>query len=119
MPETWSSTLLDYMASKAICREEWLTQYINKLKNTDQQKVMFGESNHAYRFGDGRKVKTIYSAKITAVIGSNTVEIETDVANDIPLLFSKISMEKGCNIFNENVGHYAIPILNLNKWLTT
>lgn len=77
---------------------------------------MFGESNHAYRFGDGRKVKTIYSAKITAVIGSNTVEIETDVANnDIPLLFSKISMEKGCNIFNENVGHYAIPILNLNK----
>ena len=116
MPETWSSTLLDYRASKTIYREEWLTQYINNLKNTDQQKVIFGESNHTYRFGDGRKGKTIYSAKITAIIESDTLEIETDVVNnDIPLLFSKISMKKGCNIFNENLGHYAIPILNLNK----
>ena len=120
MPETWSSTLLDYRASKTICREEWLTKYINNLKNTDQQKVIFGESNHTYRFGDGRKGKTIYSAKTTAIIGSDTIEIETDVVNNnIPLLFSKISMKKGCNIFNENLGHYAVPILNLNKWLTT
>lgn len=117
MPETWSPTILDHRASKTICREEWLTQYINNLKNTDQQKVMFGESNHIYRLGDGKKVKAIYSAKIPAVI-------ETDVVNnETLLLFSKTTMKKDnmklnfqnntINIFNEN-----IPLITTNILIT-
>ena len=108
MPETRSPTILDHRASKTICREEWLTQYINNLKNTDQQKVMFGESNHIYRLGDGKKVKAIYSAKIPAVI-------ETDVVNnEILLLFSKTTMKNNTiNIFNEN-----IPLITTNILIT-
>lgn len=128
MSETWSSALLDCGASKTVCGKEWLTQYINNLNDHDQQKVCYGESNHIYRFGDGRKVNAIHSAKVPAMIGSHNIEIETDVVdNDIPLLFSKSSMKKAnmklnfeddtITIFNENIplittnsGHYAIPI---------
>ena len=58
-------------------------------------KVLFGESNHIYRFGDGRKVNALHSVKIPATIGTHNLEIETDVFdNDTPLLFSKSSMKR-------------------------
>ena len=86
--ETWSSALLDCGASKTVCGKEWLTQYINNLSDTNQSKVLFGESNHIYRFGDGRKVNALHSVKICATIGTHNLEIKTDVVdNDIPLLF--------------------------------
>ena len=117
---------MDCGASKTECGKEW--QYLNNLSDTDQSKVLFGESNHIYRFGDGRKVNTLHSVKIPAIVGIHNFEIETDVVdNDIPLLFSKSSMKRAnmklnfqndtINIFNENIplittssGHYAIPI---------
>ena len=34
MSGKWISTLSDYGANKAVCGEEWLTQYINNLKTT-------------------------------------------------------------------------------------
>ena len=105
-----------------------MTQYINNLSDTDRNKILFGESNHIYRFGDGRKVNALHSVKIPAIIGTHNLEIETDVVdNDIPLLFSKSSMKRAnmklnfendtINIFDENIplittssGHYAVPI---------
>ena len=119
---------MDCGASKTVCGKDWLTQYINNLSDTDQSKVLFGESNHIYSFGDGRKVNALYSVKIPATIGSHNFEIKIDVVdNDIPLLFSKSSMKRAnmklnfqndtISIFDENIpliitssGHYAIPI---------
>ena len=119
---------MDCGASKTVCGKEWLTQYINNLSDTNQSKVLFAESNHIYRFGDGRKVNALHSVKIPAIIGTHNLEIETDVVDiDIPLLFSKSSMKRAnlklnfqsgtINIFDENITlittssrHYAIPI---------
>ena len=120
--ETWSSALLDCGASKAVCGKEWLAQCINNLSDEDQQEVSFGHSNCIYRFGDGRKIESIDSAKISAVIGSHKFDIMTDVVDsDIPLLFSRANMKLNFQddtiIFNENIplittqsGNYAIPI---------
>ena len=86
---------MDCGASKTVCGKDWLTQYINNLSDTNQSKVLFGESNHIYSFGDGRKVNALYSVKIPATIGSHNFEIKIDVVdNDIPLLFSKLSMKR-------------------------
>ena len=99
--ETWSSALLDCGASKTVCGKEWLTQYINNLSDTDHSKVLFGESNHIHRFGNGRKVNALHSVKIPATIGSQNLEIKTDVVdNDIPVLFSKSSMKQLINNLN-------------------
>ena len=86
------------------------------------------ESNHIYRFRDGRKVNAVHSVKIPAVFRTHNLEIKTDVVdNDVPQLFSKSSMKRAnmklnfqnntINIFDENIpliktssGHYVIPI---------
>ena len=105
---------MDCGASKTVCGKEWLTQYINNLSDTDQSKVLFAESNHIYRFGDGRKVNALHSVKIPAIIGTHILKIDTDVVdNDIPLLFSKSSMKRAnmklnfqndtVSIFDENI----------------
>ena len=119
---------MDCGASKTVCGKDWPTQYINNLSDTNQSKVLFGESNHIYSFGDGRKVNALCSVKIPATIGSHNFEIKIDVVdNNIPLLFSKLSMKRAnmklnfqndtINIFDENIplittssGHYAISI---------
>ena len=128
MAETWSSALLDCGASKTVCGKEWLNQYINNLQEDGQRSVKFTNSHHVYRFGDGRKIKAIHSATIPAVIGKESIYIQTDVLdNDIPLLFSRSSMKKAkmtinfqndtINAFGVNIplittssGHYAIPL---------
>ena len=50
-------------------------------------KVLFGESNHIYRFGDGRKVKALHSIKIPATIGTHNLEIETDIFDNDNLYY--------------------------------
>ena len=77
----WSSALLDCGVSKTVYWKEWLTQYVNNLSDEDQQKVSFGQSNHIYRFGDGRKIESIHSAKIAVLTGSHKFNIVTDVVN--------------------------------------
>ena len=66
--ETWSSALLDCGASKTVCRKEWLTQYVNNLRDEVQQKVSFGQSNSIYRFGDDRNIDSIHSTKIPLLL---------------------------------------------------
>ena len=59
MLERWSSALLDRGASKTVCGQEWLNEYINNLSEKEQQNIIFTSSNHAYCCGDGRKIKAI------------------------------------------------------------
>ena len=62
---------------------------------TPTKESFFGESNHIYRFGDGRKVNALHSVKIPAIIGTRNLGIETDVADsDIPLIILNIVNEK-------------------------
>lgn len=82
--------LLDWCTSKTLSGEEWLTQHIKNWNNNAKQKLSFEETNHICFFGDGKKVSTIYSAKIPTIIGSYRIGLETDIVDsDITLLFSK------------------------------
>ena len=100
--------------------------------------MQYCESNHMYRFGDGKKVKATHSAKIPALLDNNHITIQTDVIeNDIPLFLSKSSMKKAemtldfqndiANAFGEKIqipviktssGHYAIPITKAKQIIT-
>ena len=91
---TWSSALLDCGASKTVCGKGWLTQYINNLSDTDQSKVLFGESNHICRFRDGRKVNAPRSVKIPAIIRTHNPEIVTDVMSLIMIYLYYFQIRK-------------------------
>ena len=73
LSETWSSTLLECSASKMVCGNKWLNQCIKNLHKENQERTQFSDKNHVYCFEDDRKIKAIYSAKISAVIDSHTV----------------------------------------------
>ena len=95
MSQRWSSALLDCGASKTVCGQEWLNEYINNLSEKEQQNIIFTSSNHVYCFGDGRKIKAIQSVTFPAVIGKEHINIQSDIINNgTPLLFSRTSMKK-------------------------
>ena len=78
MSETWSQALPDCGASTIVYGNEWFSQYVNNLCEEDQQQIQYSESNHMYRFGDGKKVKATHSAKIPILNGNNHITIQTD-----------------------------------------
>ena len=67
-------------AVKQCIGKNGLLNMLNNFSDEDQQKVSFGQFNHIYRFGNGRKIKSIHSAKIPAIFGSHN--IVTDVVNN-------------------------------------
>ena len=128
MAESWISALRDCGASKTVCRQIWLDQFIQNLDKIDQDQIKFNNSSHIYQFGYGQKIRAIKSPQIPVIIGSKKFQIETDVIEgDIPLLLSKSSMKRGnmkinfqddrIAILDENIplmktssGYYTIPI---------
>ena len=88
------------------------------------------------RFEDGRKIESIHSAKIPAIIGSQEFNIVTDVVDsDILLLLSKWSVKRAnmkLNFQDDTIhsmetslsSQHKLEIMQsqlqkLNNWLTT
>ena len=79
--ESWNSAVLDSGASKTVCGQAWLNTYLNSLNESDQSKVNYRNSSSSYRFGDGNQVMATKSVQIPAVIGNQSVMIETDIVH--------------------------------------
>ena len=126
--ETWSSGLLDCGASKTVCGEIWLEEYIGSLSESDRKSVTHFPSSSIYRFGDGEKIQAHQAVKIPAHIGHKALFISVDIIQkDIPLLLSKSFMKQSNMILdftNDTLsafgqlipltttmsGHYTLPI---------
>ena len=80
---------MDCGANKTVCGKEWLTQYINNLSDTDQSKVLYGESNHIYRFGDSAKENSLHSVEIPAIIRTHNLESKQMLLTMIYLYYSQ------------------------------
>ena len=126
--ETWNCGLLDCGASKTVCGEVWLDEYLKSLTNEDQAKVKKYSSKSVYRFGDGEQIQATHGASIPAVIGNTKVKINTDIIpKDLPLLLSKSFMKRADMVLDFHTdtakalgevvqlattssGHYTIPL---------
>ena len=126
--ETWNCGLLDCGASKTVCGEVWLDEYLKSLTNDDQANVKKYSSKSVYRFGDGEQIQATHGVSIPAVIGNTKVKINTDIIpKDLPLLLSKSFMKRADMVLDfhtdtakalgETVqlattssGHYTIPL---------
>lgn len=126
--ETWNNGLLDCGASKTVCGDTWLREYIKSLSDDERANLKYEDSRSFFKFGDGQKVKAEFAVRIPAFIGKKYVFISSDVVKkDIPLLLSKAFM-KHANIvldftqdmmiaFGQSIqlyttfsGHYILPL---------
>ena len=93
--ETWNNGLQDSGASKTVCGETWLTEYIKSLSENERSNIKYDNSKSFFKFGDGKRIQAEYTAQIPAFIGRKQVIISTDVIKkDIPLLLSKAFMKR-------------------------
>ena len=129
--ETFSCAVLDSGCTQTVCGRKWLDCYCESLSSEGivEQKP----STAAFKFGNGKPVISDRKVVIPALIGSQKVNMETDVIDaDIPLLMSKAAMKKAETVLNFNddsvtmfgehqqllktsSGHYAIPISRSRK----
>ena len=130
--ESLSAAILDSGASSTVCGKVWVDCYMEGLSSHDQNLVICSDSSNCFKFGSGNIFKSLYKAKLPAVIGNHQIYIETDVIeSEIPMLLSKSAMKRAdtkinfkddtVNMFGfkQNVivtssGHYAVP-LNKNS----
>ena len=135
--ETWNCGLLDCGASKTVCGEIWLNEYINSLTESQKKNIKHYHSKSLYRFGDGEQIQAIRGISIPAIIGNTNVQINTDViTKDLPLLLSKSFMKRADMIVDfqsdtakalgETVqlattssGHYTIPLTRPKQIITS
>ena len=126
--ETWNCGLLDCGASKTVCGEVWLKQYLSSLPEKEKNDVKYYSSKSVYRFGVGDQVQASQGVSIPAYIGITKVQIKTDVIlKDLPLLLSRSFMKRAnmvldfqkdiVSTMNQTIklnttssGHYTIPL---------
>ena len=76
-----------------MAREVWFNNYLEELDESLMDKVSITQSHVPFRFGDGRKVHSFISAKIPALTGNTSCQVQVEsVKENIPLLFSKKSL---------------------------
>ena len=67
---------------------KWFKQYNKEsITESNENQTCLSDSKRPYRFGDGKRLQTIKSAKIPDLIGNQSPHILTDIVDaDIPLV---------------------------------
>ena len=126
--KSFNSAILDSACSSTVCGVDWLNCYLETLTQDKLAKVKEYKSITYFKFGGGRKLKSIKKVTIPCKIARVCCNITNDVVNSsLPLLLGKLSMKKArvildlendkASIFGNDVdlyctsaGHYCIPI---------
>nr|XP_039274020.1 uncharacterized protein LOC120347974 [Styela clava] len=111
--------ILDSGCTRTVCGKIWLLDYLQRIKESEIEKIHTGDSGGVFMFGDGRKVSSLYSIQIPGYIGDTKVNISCDVVDEnIPLLLSKDSMRRSNTVidFAENrVEMFYKPVRTLEN----
>lgn len=129
MNEAVGAAILDSACSSTVAGQSWMTCYLDMLDEEKQARVMRSKSDTVFKFGGGKRLKSIEKVTIPCEIAGVKCQITTDVVDsDIPLLLGKPAMKKAkvkldlendcATIFGETVelqctssGHYCVPIV--------
>ena len=126
--ETMGCAVLDCGAAKSVCGNMWFKSYVDLLSEEDKKRMVSSDSISTFKFGNGNLVKALKSVLLPITLGKKKVMIQVEVVEeDIPLLFSRISMKRAktqmdtsndtvtmlgntIKMITTSTGHYAIPI---------
>ena len=129
--ETLSCAVLDSGCSQTVCGKNWLECFQESLD--EEENITEKQSHATFKFGNGGPVKSLKKVSLPVIIGTQAIDLETDVVDtDIPLLLSKNAMKKSSTVidFNKDTatmfgeeqklirtssGHYAIPLTKKRK----
>lgn len=128
--ETYGFAVLDSGCSTTVCGEEWLSNFLGSLSESDKQQVKELPTNTNFTFGDGRSVASSRRIVLPCIVGDVKCSLQTDVVTcGIPLLLSRIAMKRArmCVDFENDTalfkfngkkiklsvtssGHYSLPL---------
>lgn len=126
--EARACAVLDSACSSTVCGQNWLTDYLETLSDSDRNKVSVNPGVRVFKFGGGTKLKSKAEYVLPAVIAGRDVSVRTDIVDsNIPLLLSRSAMKgakikldtvtDSAEIFGQSValnltssGHYCVPI---------
>ena len=129
LSETLGYTLLDTGCSKTVCGSLWLNCFLDSLSKEEQNNIIFSESYSTYKFGNGKRFKSLKCVRLPCELAGTKVFILTDVIDaKIPLLLSKSSMKTARMVIDldsdevcvlgkkikaeiTSLGHYILPLL--------
>ena len=128
--ESLGGVILDSGCSRTVCGEMWLASYLETLTSVEKESVKIEQSTSVFKFGDGKRMKSLKRVVLPCVLAGKNVTIRTDVvACNVPLLLSKTSMKRAGMIINLNndtalifgknvklnvtsIGHYMLPVFH-------
>ena len=125
LSETWSSAVLDLVATSIVCGKVWFDGYLKSLASEQKSKITYTWSSKPFRFGNNRQLISGKAATIPATIGSCKV-----------FFLSKAALKKAQIVLNFNndtiifQGHqiklniisnglYYLQLLNWSHWSAT
>ena len=133
--ESMSGAILDSGATATVAGRTWMDCYVDSLPEDNKNKVSYAESSNSFKFGSGDVYKSLYKVKVPALIGSQSVFIESDVVDtDVPMLLSRSAMKRANtsidfrddtvtmlgekqSVIITSSGHYSLPLTDRHKIL--
>ena len=94
--ECLGSALLDSGCPTTVCGSLWLKVYIDSLSAKQKQLVEVSPCHKKYKFGNGKEVQAVETARIPVFFGKIKSFLTMDVIPVLlPLLLSKSSLQRG------------------------
>ena len=96
--ESRNAGVLDSGASKTVCRESWLSTFLDSLNNDEKEQILLTKSISQYRLGDGAKITARTAGSIPIVIGTMKAKTKVNIVPSNIQLTSRDAMKRTtCN----------------------
>ena len=73
--EARTSAVVDTACTKTVAGDNWLDGYVRCLPEGEEKSIEYLDSNTTFKFGDGRKARTIKKAIFPAIIANRRCKI--------------------------------------------
>ena len=94
--EALGHAIIDTACKHTLAGTIWMEQYMNTLSDKEKQGVVQKSCDLSFRFGDGKETRALCTMDIPVNLGGTKCNLNVAVIeNDLPLLLSIASMQRG------------------------
>ena len=118
--ETFGHAVIDTACKVTLAGSVWVEQYLNTLSEKDRREVVEEPCDMSFRFGDGVETKARSKVVLPVNLGGCICKLDVAVIdNDLPLLLSIKSMQKGKMVLDYNKNTIKIFGKHINLKFTS
>ena len=90
--EAFNSAVIDTACTKTVAGQIWFENFKSNLNEQTLKEIETFQSNTSFKFGDSRKVKSLYRVIFPVVIANKHCKVNAEIVpENIPMLLSKTS----------------------------